>query len=177
MVTGIPGGIAKCWITKKLGATQQATAVNDATESSAGWYWQFNRKQGYKHDGSTRTPNTTWISSISENSDWQTTNDPCNLELGTQWRLPTYTDYYNVDNTGGWTNWNGPWGFGLKLHAAGYLLYSNGSLYSRGAYGDYRSSAQNSSDNGRALDFGSGGSYIYSGSKAYGFSVRCLRDN
>ena len=60
-VTNIPGETSKCWITSNLGADHQATAVNDATEASAGWYWQFNRKQGYKHDGTTRTPNTTWI--------------------------------------------------------------------------------------------------------------------
>ncbi|MEI7983555.1 MAG: hypothetical protein WCI71_18045, partial [Bacteroidota bacterium] len=56
-VTNIPGEHSKCWITSNLGANHQATAVNDATELSAGWYWQFNRKQGYKHDGTTRTPN------------------------------------------------------------------------------------------------------------------------
>jgi len=69
-VTNIPGETSKCWITSNLGAEHQADSVNDATEASAGWYWQFNRKQGYKHDGTTRTPNTTWISSISESSDW-----------------------------------------------------------------------------------------------------------
>jgi hypothetical protein len=45
-------GKAACWLTQNLGADRQATALNDATESSAGWYWQFNRSQGYKHDGS-----------------------------------------------------------------------------------------------------------------------------
>jgi hypothetical protein len=58
-VTGIPGASSKCWITSNLGADHQATAVNDDTEASAGWYWQFNRQQGFKHDGTTRTPNTT----------------------------------------------------------------------------------------------------------------------
>jgi hypothetical protein len=48
-VSNIPGEISKCWITSNLGASQQATAVDDATEPSAGWYWQYNRKQGYKH--------------------------------------------------------------------------------------------------------------------------------
>jgi len=38
------------WITQNLGATNQATSADDATEPSAGWYWQFNRKQGFKHD-------------------------------------------------------------------------------------------------------------------------------
>ncbi|MEI7897716.1 MAG: hypothetical protein WCJ26_11825, partial [bacterium] len=50
-VTNITGEPSKCWITSNLGADHQATAVNDGTEASAGWYWQFNRKQGYKHDG------------------------------------------------------------------------------------------------------------------------------
>ncbi len=53
-VTNIPGETSKCWITSNLGADHQATAINDATEASAGWYWQFNRKQGYKHDGTTQ---------------------------------------------------------------------------------------------------------------------------
>jgi hypothetical protein len=176
VVTNIAGEPTKCWITRNLGASQQATAVSDNTEASAGWYWQFNRKQGYQYTTS-RTPNTTWITSINENSDWQTANDPCNLLLGAPWRLPTYTEWYNVDNTGGWTNWNGPWGSGLKLHAAGRLDYSNGMLYSRGSNGYYWSSAQYSTVIGWHLSFGSGGSQMYdSGYKANGFSVRCLRD-
>jgi hypothetical protein len=87
-LNSIPGEPAKCWITSNLGADHQATAVSDATEASAGWYWQFNRRQGYKHDGTSRTPNTTWISSISEISDWIAANDPCTIELGIGWRLP-----------------------------------------------------------------------------------------
>ena len=175
-VTNIPGELTKCWITSNLGSDHQATAVNDATEASAGWYWQFNRKQGYKHDGSTRTPNTTWISSISETSDWLTANDPCNIELGTTWHLPTYTEWYNVDNTGGWTTWTGPWGSGLKLHAAGYLYYSGGSLYHRGSGGYYWSSTQNDATIGWYLGFGSGDGSMYNYGKAYGFSARCVRD-
>jgi hypothetical protein len=96
-VTNIPGEPTKCWITSNLGADHQATAVNDATEPSAGWYWQFNLKQGYKHDGTTRTPNTAWITNISESSDWTSMNDPCVLELGNGWRIPTYTEWTNVD--------------------------------------------------------------------------------
>jgi hypothetical protein len=175
-MNGIPGELTKCWITSNLGADHQATAVDDATEASAGWYWQFNRKQGYKHDGTTRTPSTTWISSISETSDWIAANDPCNIELGTTWRIPTYTEWYIVDNSGGWTNWNGPWGSGLKLHAAGYLLNSGGSLGSRGSDGYFWSSTQYAATNGWALGFGSGSSYMDNYYKAYGFSARCVRD-
>ncbi|HPS62904.1 MAG TPA: hypothetical protein PLK82_07575 [Bacteroidales bacterium] len=173
-VTGIPGEPNKCWITSNLGSDHQATAVNDATEASAGWYWQFNRKQGYKHDGSTITPAWT-ITSIVENSEWLTTNDPCNLELGTGWRLPTYTEWYIVDNVGGWTNWNGPWNSDLKLHAAGYPYPSSGTLGNRGVFGVYWSSSQNDPSNGCNLCFDSYACGMNNYVKAYGFSVRCVR--
>ena len=176
IVGNIPGEPSKCWITQNLGSDHQATAVDDATEASAGWYWQFNRKQGYKHDGTTRTPNTAWITSINENSDWLTINDPCNIELGSVWRLPTITEYENLVISGGWNDWNGPWSSALKMHAAGYLsIY--GHLGARGLTGFYWSSNQGSDylsayylflnidDAGRGMFY-----------KADGFSIRCLRD-
>ena len=175
-ITNIPGEPAKCWITCNLGADHQATAVNDATEASAGWYWQFNRKQGYKFDGTTLTPAWTnnWI--IDENSDWLTANDPCTSELGSGWRLPTSTEWSNVDASGNWNDWIGPWNSGLKLHAAGYLNSGDGSLYDRGSYGYYWSSSQRNSTYGWGLGFDSGVSYMGGYYKANGFSVRCLKD-
>ncbi len=175
-VTNIPGETSKCWITQNLGASHMATAVNDASESSAGWYWQFNRKLGYKHDGTTRTPNTTWIGSISESSDWTGANDPCTIELGADWRVPTNTEWTNIDEYGGWTNWYGPYGSLLSMHAAWYLLDSDGSLNYRGSYGLYRSSTQYDATNGWRLDFNSSGSFMGNSSKANGLSVRCIRD-
>lgn len=175
-VKNIAGELGKCWITSNLGADHQATDVNDATEASSGWYWQFNRKQGYKHDGSTRTPNTTWISSINENSDWIQDNDPCMIELGTTWRLPTSTEWTNVDASGGWTNWSGPWGSALKMHAAGYLEISNGGLSGRGSGAWYCCSSQVDSYNSSLLDFNNVSCLVHSYGKAYGWASRCLRD-
>jgi len=175
-VTNIPGATTKCWITSNLGADHQATAVNDATEPSAGWYWQFNRKQGYKHDGTTRTPNTTWITTINENTNWTAVNDPCDLELGTGWRIPTSTEWTNVDASGGWTTWSGPWNSALKMHAAGNLNYSNGLLVSRGSGGYYWSSTQNDNSNGWGLNFNSGNCVMNNNSKENGFSSRCIKD-
>ena len=171
-VTNIPGATSKCWITSNLGSNHQDTAVDDATEASAGWYWQFNRKQGYKHDGTTRTPNTTWISSTYETSDWITANDPCNIELGASWRIPTYTEWFNVNSV-----WTDPWNSGLKLHEAGYLYQNDGSLSYRGSYGYYGSSSQYDASYSHFLYFGVGASGMYYDLKAYGFSVRCVRDN
>jgi hypothetical protein len=175
-VTNIPGETSKCWITRNLGAGQQATAVNDATETSAGWYWQFNRKQGYKHDGTNRTPNTTWITNINENSDWLPANDPCSVEMGSFWRIPSYSEWNNVDIAGGWANWNGGWNSGLKLHAAGYLTSETGSLLCRGNCGDYWSSTAYETGNGWYLVTESTASYMLMGVKWFGHSVRCLRE-
>ena len=175
-VTNIPGELTKCWITSNLGSDHQATTVNDATEASSGWYWQFNRKQGYEHDGTTRTPNTTWITSINEDFDWEAGNDPCTIELGIGWRLPTSDEWSNIDAVGNWTNWNGPYGSDLKLHAAGNLSDSGGSMDNRGFYGDYWSSTRFGSPVGGNQYFDSNTSIMNSSSKAYGCSVRCVRD-
>jgi hypothetical protein len=175
-VTGIPGETSKCWITQNLGADHQATAKDDATEPSAGWYWQFNKKQGYKHTGSARTPNTAWIGSIDENSNWTTANDPCSIELGSGWRLPTRTEWTNVDASGSWTDWNGPWNSALKMHAAGFLSNSSGSLNNRGSFSFYWSSSQYDNTYGWNLNFGSGGCSVDNYAKMVGASSRCLRD-
>jgi hypothetical protein len=175
-VTNIPGETSKCWITRNLGADRQATSVSEAAEAPAGWYWQFNRKQGFKHDGTTRTPNTTWISSISENSEWQTANDPCTIELGSGWRIPTYTEWSNLDNAGSWNNWNGPWNSSLKLHASGILDPTDGSLEYRGSQGFFWSRSQFDNSNGRGLAFHSFLCSMYNVLKADGRALRCLRD-
>jgi uncharacterized protein (TIGR02145 family) len=175
-VTNIPGEPSKCWITSNLGADHQATAVNDATEASAGWYWQFNRMQGYKHDGTTRTPNTTWIVDINEDLDWQAANDPCALELGSGWRLPTSTEWTNVDANGGWTDWNGPWNSALKMHVAGFLVANTGYLEYRGDYGTYWSSSQADNIWGNHLFIKSWDCFPATSHKEYSFSLRCLTE-
>jgi hypothetical protein len=117
-------GSNKCWITQNLGADNQASSATDASDNAAGWYWQFNRKQGYKVG-----PSPAWtITSIDENSDWTAAQDPCNILLGTGWRIPTYTEWNNADVNGGWDNYTETYASVLKLHAAGYLNNSDGSL-------------------------------------------------
>ncbi|MFZ4521936.1 MAG: hypothetical protein ACOYNC_09530 [Bacteroidales bacterium] len=174
-VTNIPGETSKCWITRNLGATQQANSVSDNTEPSAGWYWQFNLKQGYKY-ASTRIPNTTWITLFTENSDWTSENDPCSLLLGSAWRIPTSTEWTNVDAAGNWTNWNGPFSSGLQLHAAGFLAYTDGVLGQRGSNGTYWGSTQVGAPYGEFLFFTSVSSVVSAEGKGYGFPVRCIRD-
>jgi hypothetical protein len=175
-VIGVPGEPTKCWITSNLGADHQATSLTDATEASAGWYWQFNRMQGFKHTGSERTPNTTWITSIYEDSEWLGENDPCSLLLGNGWRIPTSTEWTNVDASGGWTDWNGPWNSILKLHAAGSLSPFDGSLDSRGSRGYYWSKTHDDYQNSYFLMFRLFFCSMNSGMKEMGNTIRCLRE-
>jgi hypothetical protein len=169
-VTNIPRQTTKCWITSNLGADHQASSVDDATEASSGWYWQFNRKQGYKYDG-IRMPNTTWVTSIDEDLDWQTDNDPCALELGGGWHIPTYTEWENVY----WYNCS--WESALKIHAAGYIEWNTGLLNSRGWRGQYWHSGQYSSSIGAlfGIDMATG-CFMTIYPKSYGNTLRCIKD-
>jgi hypothetical protein len=139
--------------------------VDDATEASAGWYWQFNRKQGYKHDGTTLTP--LWNNAeIKENSDWISANDPCSIELGSSWHVPTYSDWNNVNLGGKWTRSYDEWNSGLKIHAAGNLY--DGLLIGRGSYVNYWSSTQQ--------DARVGSEFRQNSYKNKGCTLRCIRE-
>ncbi|MFH0925028.1 MAG: prepilin-type N-terminal cleavage/methylation domain-containing protein [bacterium] len=171
-------GASKCWITQNLGADHRASSATDATEASAGWYWQFNRAQGYKVDGIVfgLTIPAWYIPLIDENRNWTWVNEPCTLLLGTGWRLPTNTEWNNV--RGGWSNFNDAYNSVLKLHAAGYI-FPNGPtcfLQDRGSQGRYWSSTQVNAPMGFDLDITNSGVTIMFWEKAYGFSVRCLKD-
>jgi hypothetical protein len=178
-VTNIPGENSKCWITSNLGSDHEAAAVDDITEASSGWYWAFNRKQGYKHNGSTFTP--AWnVPPIDEWKDWLPANDPCTIELGSDWRIPTLSEWGTICYVGGWTDWYGPWNSALKIHAAGYVW--NGSLFSQGELGRYWSSTRYGSleyDNGVygfMLQFSNFFAVTQGYAKSMGLPLRCIRD-
>ncbi|MCX6269054.1 MAG: hypothetical protein NTW16_17160 [Bacteroidetes bacterium] len=177
--TGIAGDFSKCWITRNLGADRVALAQDDASEASAGWYWQFGLKQGYKVDDyGARTPNTTWIQWPGATSDWQAENDPCTIELGSGWRIPTAAEWTNVNTTGGWTDWNGPWTSGLNLHAAGFIYHEYwGGLMNRGSAGIYWSSAHYSDGTAWYIGFSSSQCQMTSYQAGFGVTLRCLREN
>ena len=175
IVTNIPGEPDKCWISQNLGADHQANTVDDATEASAGWYWQYSFKQGYKHDGTTRIPNTTWNSGFSLPYGWIAANDPCTIELGSNWRIPTMSEWVDINTAGVWTSWNGPWASALKMHAAGSLTSGYGTLSNRGAWGNYWSSGQYDINRGESFSFNSTYTLLTYTLDANGFSLRCLR--
>jgi len=173
-VTNVPGAPSKCWITKNLGADYQADSADDSSIPAAGWFWQFNQRQGYFHNGTSLTPSWT-LTYIGESSDWSANNDPCSLELGSGWRVPTYAEWNAVDGTGAWNSVDDAWASLLKLHAGGYLHYADGSLQVIGTGGYFWTSSQANWVDAHYLDLYEG-SYMTYGNKAHGFTLRCIKD-
>jgi uncharacterized protein (TIGR02145 family) len=176
IITNVPGETTRCWISSNLGADHAAETVGDTTEASAGWYWQFNRLQGYMHNGLTRTPNTAWITGINESSDWTAENDPCTHELGKIWRLPTASEWDNIFEYQGWDDWSGPWNSALKMHASGRLGDSDGMLYDRGSAGFSWTGSGSTNSNSWCFNFSADNCGVNGITKASGFPVRCLND-
>lgn len=176
ITTNIAGTGTKCWIIQNLGAANQANSNRDNTNDSAGWYWQFNNKQGYEgieYDASTPKP-ATWVITINENINWQSINDPCTIELGTGWRLPTSNELSNLAIK--WDNSDESYNSILKIHNAGYLHFQVGLMFARGNSGYYWSNTQYSNTYGNNLFFNSQESSIHEYYKTSGYSVRCIKD-
>jgi hypothetical protein len=177
VVTSLSGA-SQTWITRNLGATAIASAANSTTNAEQGCYFQFNRAQAYGFDNS-GSVNPAWtITTINEAGGWLIANDPCRLQLGGLWRLPTSTEWTNVDAGGGsaWTSYTNTFGSVLKVHAAGLLSNTTGALSVRGTQGIYWSSTAASTTNGNRYYLDNVSATPSSGNlKAFGYSVRCLK--
>ena len=181
----------KIWMDRNLGATQVATSSTDAASYGDLYQW------GRRTDGhQCRTsPTTATLSSIDQpgngnfitinsgKNDWRSpqnnnlwqgvngVNNPC----PTGYRLPTETEIDAERLSWSSNNAVGAFGSPLKLPMSGYRDYSLGSLNSVGTNGNYWSSTV-SGTSSRFLDFGSSNAGMSTDSRAYGFSVRCLKD-
>jgi uncharacterized protein (TIGR02145 family) len=173
-------GQSKCWLAQNLGADRQANSNTDNSEAAAGWYWQFNRLRGYSHDGLfTRTPATTWNQQISENSIWQTVNDPCNILLGSGWRIPTLSEWQLLANSEKWifdasNLFNGV----MRMHAGGMLNKVDGELLERSGLGRFWSSNQGLVDRGYFYNYSPihNTQIFLDHEKTFAFSIRCIRN-
>ena len=108
------------------------------------------------------------------NSLWQGesgTNNPC----PSGYRLPTEAELNAERLSWGGSNATGAFASPLKLPTAGYRDRTGGSLQFVGGNGSYWSSAVSGTD-ARGLGFGSAAPGMYTRNRAYGYSVRCLKD-
>lgn len=177
----------KCWLDRNLGASQVATAYNDSAAYGDLFQW------GRLDDGhQTRTSRTTTTPSSSDNPghsnfiygmyDWRSPqndnlwqgvsgiNNPCPRG----WRIPTSAEW-----DAEWASWssqdyNGAYVSPLKLTAAGGRRCSNAALDSVGILGNYWSSTGGTFAS--VLSFFSSGANMTITFRAFGFSVRCLKE-
>ena len=179
------------WMDRNLGATQVATSSSNIAAYGSLYQW------GRFTDGhQCRTSNVVgitvandspghgdFISASSSPNDWRAPqndnlwqgaagiNNPC----PSGYRLPSEAELNAERLSWGSTNSAGAFGSPLKLTVGGYRLESNGLLNNVGIGGYYWSNTINGIF-ARGLNFDSGVSSIGSGNRAYGFSVRCIKD-
>ena len=182
---------SKIWMDRNLGASQVATSSTDAAAYGDLYQW------GRATDGhESRTSGTTatlatsdtpghgnFITNGSSPWDWRSpqndnlwqgvsgTNNPC----PSGYRLPTEAEW-NAERTS-WSSNNAAGAFTspLKLPVAGFRIDSSGSLGNVGSRGSYWSSTVDGTCS-RFLDFYSSNAAMSSILRAYGISVRCLKD-
>ena len=179
------------WMDRNLGASQVATSSNDA--NAYGHLYQWGRAaDGHQIRTSVTTgtlsntdnPGHGYFITVNSNpNDWRSpqnnnlwqgssgTNNPC----PSGYRLPTEAEWVAEYTSWSSNNSAGAFGSPLKLPVAGYRDNSNGELNSVGSGGVYWSStvAVPYSVN---LSFYSSAAYMYSDTRAHGFSVRCIKD-
>jgi hypothetical protein len=186
----------KIWMDRNLGASRIATASDDAHAYGDLYQWgRYNDGHEYRGSSTTSTnattsaPNqgNTWdgkfITEENSPNDWLTpqdntlwqgvsgTNNPC----PSGFRIPTEAEWEAERATWATYDASGAFGSVLKLTVGGLRSYSSGSLYGVGSEGYYWSSTVNSI-NASYLYFGNTYVYMYNDKRAYGYSVRCLKD-
>ena len=179
------------WMDRNLGA--QRVALDSTDYKAYGDLYQWGRSaDGHQcrtssttaTNASDETPgDALFIYETSSPYDWLTTQND-NLWQGVDgtnnpcpggYRLPTETELDNEHLSWGSDNAAGAFGSVLKLPMAGYRNYSNGSLNDVGTLGVYWNSTVSGS-NARYLRFNNSTAYMYTGRRAHGLSVRCLKD-
>ena len=192
------------WMDRNLGARRVATALNDVL--SYGNHYQWGRPaDGHEisvWDGATTTSgrgfaDATALEALSATTtpghpnfiltnagrfDWLATQaDPDRWATAKQgpcpagYHVPTNAEWNTADTFGAWNNNTDTFNSDLKLPSAGLRSRINGLLSGQGTSGYYWSSTV-SGTNARNLYFDSTAAFTTNLNRAFGFSVRCLKN-
>ena len=202
-VVGVTYG-TQTWMDRNLGARRVATALNDVL--SYGNHYQWGRPaDGHEisvWNGATPTggrgfadatalealsatttpghPNFIltnagtydWLATQVDPDRWATANQgPCPAG----YHVPTNNEWNTADTFGAWNNNTHTFNSDLKLPSAGRRYRIDGLLSTQGTFG-YCWSSTVSGTNARNLTFHSTAAFTDYSNRAYGFSVRCLKD-
>jgi uncharacterized protein (TIGR02145 family) len=176
----------KTWMDRNLGASQVATSSTDAL--AYGDLYQWGRgTDGHQLRGSSTTSSLSSTDQpgnalfILNGGDWRTsTND--NLWQGvnginnpcpTGFRIPTQIEWNN--ESASWTNITQAFDSQLKVTMQGDRSSSNGSIVVVGEWGSFWTSTISGTSAYRVY-FGSGGKGSDAFNRAWGFTVRCIKN-
>jgi uncharacterized protein (TIGR02145 family) len=187
-VTTITG---RTWMDRNLGASKSAASSSDS--GSFGDLYQWGRRSdGHQCrnasitttlSSSNNTPaNSAFIIAPSTPNDWRNpqnsslwqgvsgTNNPC----PSGYRLPTATEF-NAELQS-WTNKNssGAISSPLRLPTAGYREFADGTIES--GIGSYWTSTVDNANSSVSFDFDGSSAAFYNSGRAYGSSVRCIKN-
>jgi uncharacterized protein (TIGR02145 family) len=173
----------KAWLDKNLGAT---SATNDA--NGYGDLYQWGRPADGHEDRSSGTTATlatedapghaNFITNGAAPYNWRNENrthfwsgpgTSVNGVCPAGWRVPSEQDFADLDITSSTDAWNK-----IKLTRAGNRSSSSAALASVGANGYYWTSSVDG-EYSRSLNIYSSGSNFFSGLRASGLSVRCMK--
>jgi hypothetical protein len=185
----------KVWLDRNLGASQVCTALNDT--ACYGDYYQWGREfDGHQisSSGTTTTPAPEIVNVGSDfiidvPTDWTASGvDSTGTLRSTLWkkndgssgcpagyRVPIWADL-NAENSGGqWSSNDDVFNDFLKLPSAGARRYDTGLIVSQGTSGFIWTSSAFTNRAG-ILAYSNSYSLMYSNySRAYGFTVRCIK--
>jgi VCBS repeat-containing protein len=198
-----PIGTKRVWLDRNLGASQVCTAYNDSACYGDYYQWGRNADGHEKTTSSNQELNSSnQVSDITNvgHSDFLTSSDTYDYDWakdadsngslrsanwsktdGTSvcpvgYRVPTIAELRaETVDLSGFDNRSDAFESFLKLPSAGIRGYGSGSVYDQGSYGSVWSSSPSGSRAGRVYFDGSDAGWG-NRNRAYGRSVRCLRD-
>ena len=190
-VVEVTSATGRIWMDRNLGASRAARSSTDSEAYGDLYQW------GRLVDGHQRRNSSTistlsdsdqpghgsFIQAINSPYDWRSPqhdnlwqrvngiNNPCPVG----YRLPTEAEWTAEIKSWSSNNSAGAFASPLKLPLAGFRSLSDGSFIYAGSYGNYWSNSVLGSFAQR-LGFSSSSADMSSGNRAYGRSVRCIKD-